>query len=170
MDKDLALFAVDYASKLGADYADARLEDRYNELIIVANSKVQRGVINRKSGIGVRTLVNGAWGFQSTTDLTKKGIRQAVEIAYRVAKASSKHVHTPVKLAPVKAYKTSYKTKVKTDLENLAFEEKLKQIVKWETTLHTSKKIVRGLAEYTGLKIDKVFASSEGSNIHFSNY
>jgi len=169
LDKDLALFAVDQASKLGADYADARLEDHYNELIIVANGKVQRGVINRKSGIGIRTLVDGAWGFQSTTDLTKKGIRQAVEIAYKVAKASSKHVQTPVKLAPANSYKTSYKTKVKTDLENLAFEDKLKQIVSWEKTLHTSKKIVRGLTEYTGIKIDKVFASSEGANINFSN-
>ncbi len=169
MDKDSALFAVDYASKLGADYVDARLEDHYNELIIVANGKVQRGVINRKRGIGIRTLFNGAWGFQSTTDLSKNGIRQAAEIAFKVAKASSKHVQTPVKLAKAKAYKTSYKTKVKTDLENVAFEEKLKQILAWEKNLHTSKKILRGLAEYTGIKIDKVFTNSEGANIHFSN-
>ena len=169
MEKDLALFAVDYASKLGADYVDARLENHYNELIIVANGKVQRGVINRKRGIGIRTLVNGAWGFQSTTDLTKKGIRQAAKIAFKVAKASSKHVQTPVKLAKAKAYKSSYKTKVKIDLENVVFEEKLEQIITWEKSLHTSKRIVRGLAEYTGIKIDKVFASSEGANIRFSN-
>jgi TldD protein len=169
MKKDLALFAVNYASKLGAGYADARLEEHYNELIIVANGKVQRGVINRKSGIGIRTLVKGAWGFQSTTDLTKKGIRQAAEIAFKVAKASSTHIQTPVKLAPTKAYKTSYKTKVKTDLEDIAFEEKLKQIIAWERKLHTSKKIVRGLAEYTGIKIDKIFANSEGAKIAFSN-
>jgi len=63
--EDLALFAVEKASKLGADYVGSMLEDHYNELIMVANGKVQRGVINRKRGIGVRTLVNGAWGFQS---------------------------------------------------------------------------------------------------------
>ena len=74
MDEDLASFAVEHASKLGADYVDARLEDHYNELIIVADGKVQRGVINRKRGIGVRTLVNGAWGFHLTTGLTKKDI------------------------------------------------------------------------------------------------
>lgn len=45
-------------------------------------------------------LVNDAWRFQSKTDLTRKGIRGAVEIAFRIAKASSKHVLTPVKLAP----------------------------------------------------------------------
>ena len=45
-------------------------------------------------------LVNDAWRFQSDTDLTKKVIREAVEIALKIAKASSKHVLTPVKLAP----------------------------------------------------------------------
>lgn len=169
MEEDLALFAVDFASKLGAQYADARLEDHYNELIMVADGKIQRGIINRKRGIGVRTLFNGAWGFQSTTDLTKNGVKAACEIAFKMAKASSKHVPTPVKLAPAKAYKTSYKTKVKVDLEDIAFEEKLGQMMRWEKKLHTSKNIVRGIAEYTGLKIDKIFVNSEGANIHFSN-
>jgi len=169
MEEDLALFAIEHASKLGVDYADTRLEDHFNELIIVADGKVQRGVINRKRGISVRTLVDGAWGFQSTTDLTKKGIRQTAEIAFKVAKASSKHVPTPVKLAPTKAHKISYKTKVKVDLEDVAFEDKLKQIINWEKKLHTSKKIVRGLVEYTGIKINKIFVNSEGANIRFSN-
>ena len=169
MEEDLALFAVEHASKLGANYVDARLEDHYNELITIADGKVQRGIINRKRGMGIRTLVNGAWGFQSTTGLTKKGVGQAAEIAFKIAKASSKHVPKPVVLAPAKAYKASYKTKVKADLENVAFEDKLKQITGWEKNLHTSKKIVRGLADYTGLKIDKMFVNSEGANIHFSN-
>ena len=169
MEEDLALFAVEYASKLGADYVDARLEEHYNELIIVLDGKVQRGIINRKEGIGIRTLVNGAWGFQSTTGLTKKTIEQTAEIAVKMAKASSRHVSTSVKLSPTKAFDTSYETKVKIDLEDVAFEDKLKQIVIWEKKLHTSKKIVRGLAEYTGIKIHKIFVNNEGANIRFSN-
>jgi TldD protein len=169
MEEDLASLAIDYASKLGANYVDARLENHYNELITVADSKIQRGIINKKRGIGIRTLVNGAWGFQSTTDLTKKGIRQTAEVAFKMAKASSKHVPTPVKLAPTKAHKTSYKAKVKVDLENVAFEDKLKQTVAWEKKLHTSRKIVRGLVEYAGIKIHKIFANSEGATVRFSN-
>lgn len=132
MDEDLALFTIEYASKLGADYVDARLEDHYNELIVVANRNVQRGVINRKCGIGVRTLVNGAWGFQSTTNLTKKGLKKAAKIAFKVAKASSKHVPQPVELGPTKGREASYATDVETALENIAFEDKLNQVIKWE--------------------------------------
>ncbi len=169
MNEDLALSALDYAAKLGAEYADARLEAHYNELVTVANGKVERAVINQKRGIGVRTLVKGAWGFQSTTNLTKAGIKEATNIAFKVAKASSKHVAKPVKLAPAKAFRDSYAVEVKVDLEDVAFEDKLKQFLKWEKKLHTSKSVARGLIEYTGIKIDKLFVNSEGANIKFAN-
>lgn len=83
---------------------------------MAANGRVQREFINRRRGIGIRTLVNGAWEVRSTTNLTKKGIRQAAEIAFKMAKASGKHVPTPVELTLTRAHKVSYKTKVKTDL------------------------------------------------------
>jgi len=169
MQEDLALLATEQARKLGADYADARLETHYNESITIANGKVQRAVINQKRGIGVRTLVKGAWGFQSTTNLSRAGVKGAVSTAFRIAKASSKHVSKPVKLASTKGHRDSYAVAVKTDLEDVAFEEKLKTMMKWEKNLHTSKAVVRGLIEYTGIKIDKLFVNSEGANIGFAN-
>ncbi len=51
MEEDLALFAVEHASKLGADCVDFSLEDQYNELIIVVDDKIQRGVINCRRGM-----------------------------------------------------------------------------------------------------------------------
>lgn len=169
MEEDLALFAVDSATKLGAEYVDARLESHYNELVTVADGKVERAVINQKRGIGIRTLVNGAWGFQSTTNLTKTGVKEATRIAFKVAKASSRHVAKPVKIAPAKAYRDSYAAEVKVDLEDIAFEDKLKEFLEWERKLHASKKVIRGLIEYTGIKIAKLFVNSDGANIKFDN-
>lgn len=169
MGEELALFAIDHAKKLGAEYVDIRLESHYNELITAANGKIERAMINQKRGIGIRTLVKGAWGFQSTTNLSKTGIKGAVSAAFKIAKASSKHVPKPVKLASTKTYQDSYATSVKTDLEDIAFDEKIKMMLKWEKSLHVSKTVVRGLVEYTGIKIDKLFANSEGANISFKN-
>jgi len=169
MEEDLAHFAIDHAAQLGAEYADARLESHYNELATVANGKVERAVINQKKGIGIRILVKGAWGFQSTTNLTKAGVKEAVNIAFKIAKASSRHVSKPVKLAPAKAYQDSYATEVKVDLEDIAFEDKLKQFLQWEKELHTSKNVIRGLIRYTGIKIAKLFMNSQGANIKFEN-
>ena len=60
MDKDLALFAAEQASKHNADQIDVRIEDHCNKLIIITNEKVQRGIINRKHRIDERTLFDGA--------------------------------------------------------------------------------------------------------------
>jgi TldD protein len=169
MEEDLALFAIDHATKLGAEYADARFEAHLNELVTVANGKVERAVINQKRGIGIRTLVKGAWGFQSTTNLTKAGVKEATNIAFKIAKASSRHVAKPVRLAPAKAYQDSYAAEVKVDLEDIAFEDKLKQFLKWDKGLHAPKNVVRGSIEYTGIKIAKLFMNSEGANIRFAN-
>lgn len=169
MEEDIALFSIEHAKRLGAHYADARLENHYNELITAANGKIERAVINHKLGIGIRILVDGAWGFQSTTNLTRAGIKDAVNAAFKIAKASSKHVPTPAKLAPTKEHRDSYAAKVKTDLEDIALEDKLRDLLMWEKRLHVSKAVVRGLVDYTGLKIEKLFVNSEGANIRFAN-
>ena len=167
--KDLALKSIEYALEKGVEYADARLEKHYNEVITASNGKIERAVVNRKQGIGIRVLVNGAWGFQSTTNLTMSGIKEAVNRAYRVAKASSKYIMQKVELAPVKTYVDSYKTQVKMDIEDISFEEKLSNIVKWEKEIHVNESIKHGLIDYTGIKIDKTFVNSEGTKIRFLN-
>jgi len=169
MEEELALFAINHARKLGAEYADARLETHYNELVIVANGRVERAIVSQKRGIGVRTLVKGAWGFQSTTNLMKDGVKNAVSTAFNVAKASSKYVSKPVKLAPTRAYRDSYASTQDIDLEDVAFEDKLKEMLIWERKLHVSKTVVRGILEYYGIKIGKLFVNSEGANIRFAN-
>lgn len=167
--EDLALKSIEYALEKGVEYTDARLEKHYNEVITASNGKIERAVINRKQGIGIRVLVNGAWGFQSTTNLTMSGIKEAVNRAYRVAKASSKYIMQKVELAPVKTYVDSYKTQVKMDIEDISFEEKLSNIVKWEKEIHANESIKHGLIDYTGIKIDKTFVNSEGTKIRFLN-
>jgi len=167
--EDLALKSIEYALEKGVEYTDARLEKHYNEVITASNGKIERAVINRKQGIGIRVLVNGAWGFQSTTNLTMSGIKEAVNRAYRVAKASSKYIMQKVELAPVKTYVDSYKTQVKMNIEDISFEEKLSNIVKWEKEIHVNESIKHGLIDYTGIKIDKTFVNSEGTKIRFLN-
>jgi hypothetical protein len=51
MEENLALFSAEHASKLGADCVGFSLEDHYNPLVIVADDKIQRGVINCRCGM-----------------------------------------------------------------------------------------------------------------------
>ena len=51
MEENSALFAAEHASKLGAYCVDVSLEDHYNELMIVADGRIQRVVVNCRCGM-----------------------------------------------------------------------------------------------------------------------
>ena len=69
--KDLALLALDAAKSSGADYADVRISRNRNQGIRTREHRVQ-GITDRETfGFGVRVLVDGAWGFAASRELTR---------------------------------------------------------------------------------------------------
>ena len=168
--EDLAEFVVNFASKLGATYADIRIEEHYDEDIEIMNGIPEKHVIIKKKGAGIRVLANGAWGFQSTTDLTREGLKKATEIAFKVAKASAKHLKKPVKLAPVKVVKDYVKVKVKKDIEDMSVEEKIGCCIEWDKTMKVSEEVKRTSTNFSCVKVNKLFVSSEGASIRFENH
>src|SRR5665213_2365560 len=66
MANEIALAAIQAAKDAGASYSDARV-GRYRRQFIAARERQVMGVSDSESfGIGVRALVNGAWGFAAT--------------------------------------------------------------------------------------------------------
>ena len=55
-------------------------------------------------GVGVRALVNGAWGFAASQTLTTDGVAAAAREAAAIAKANRIARDQPVQLAPAPAY------------------------------------------------------------------
>ena len=66
MDLDLAHFALDEALKLGATYADVRLETTNANGFILKNGVPQMAGFDRMHGIGIRVRADGCFGFAST--------------------------------------------------------------------------------------------------------
>lgn len=90
MYEDLLEFAVDYARRLGASYAEARYQMDLTESVILKNGSPEISARSVSRGIGVRVLVKGSLGFSSTSKLTRGSIRKIVRAAVSIAKASSK--------------------------------------------------------------------------------
>src|SRR6185437_12888957 len=61
--RDVCSAAVDAATGAGAEYADARVVTKRNQFVATKNGRVERLADSESEGIGVRVLVNGAWGF-----------------------------------------------------------------------------------------------------------
>ena len=99
--KALADAALQAATSAGASYCDVRIGRYLRQFVITREDKVQNVVNTESTGIGVRVLVNGAWGFAATNDLGTQGVVKAAQQAAAIAKANAKMQGAPVQLAKV---------------------------------------------------------------------
>ena len=68
--KSLADAALATARKAGASYADIRINRYRNQFIFTRDRRVQNIVDTEDYGFGVRVLVDGTWGFASSSTVT----------------------------------------------------------------------------------------------------
>ena len=62
-------------------WIELRYQSRSTKRIAVRNGKLEESSSVLLAGLGVRALVDGVFGFASTTDVSKKGILAAIDAA-----------------------------------------------------------------------------------------
>ncbi|HEY7057410.1 MAG TPA: DNA gyrase modulator, partial [Vicinamibacterales bacterium] len=124
--KDLADAALASARKLGASYADIRINRYRNQFIFTRDRRVQNIVNTEDYGFGVRVLVDGTWGFSSSSTVTKDEIAATTKQAVDIAKANKSVNSDPVELAPVEKYASAtWNTPVTKDPFELPLQPKI---------------------------------------------
>jgi len=98
--KKLADVALNAATKGGASYCDVRIGRYLRQFVITRETKVENIVNTESLGAGIRVIVNGAWGFAATNDLSEDDVAAAAAQAVGIAKANAKIQTEPVQLAP----------------------------------------------------------------------
>src|SRR5215212_1266956 len=122
---ELAAEALSAARDAGAQYADVRI-GRYRRQSINTRERQITGVADSESyGLGIRTLVGGAWGFAATSNMTKDGVVKAAREAARIARAAKSVQRRPVELAPTPVVKGTWMTPVTRDPIDVPIEEKV---------------------------------------------
>src|SRR3954463_1524206 len=86
--RELCEHAVAAALGAGASYADARVVVRRSQVVATRNGRVERLDDHETEGIGVRVLVDGAWGFACDRRLDQEGAEAAARKAAAFAKAA----------------------------------------------------------------------------------
>src|SRR3954470_7447094 len=102
--RNLCTLAIDTAKKRGASYADIRVIDTKREAIAVRNGALSQSDLIEDRGFGVRVLVNGAWGFASSPELSKADVERTAALAVELARASALAKQGDVRLAGEPAY------------------------------------------------------------------
>jgi TldD protein len=160
--RDLCEMAVDTAVGAGAQYADARIVVRRAQLVATKNGQVEEISDLDSEGIGVRVLVDGAWGFACDRRMTHDGARDVAVRAAAFAKAApGGHRRS---LAPVEATAAEYRTPLEQDPFSVSIADKVDLCLKAEEEMKHADVIVRS-AFVRAHREHKLFASSLGSVI-----
>ena len=102
--RDLADAALAEATRLGAQHSDFRVERIRGQRLQLADARLQAQSDADDSGLAVRVIVDGTWGFASAVDLTPQAARQAARQAVEVAQVAAAMNTERIELAPEPGY------------------------------------------------------------------
>ena len=128
--KSLADAALNAATKAGASYCDVRIGRYLNQFIVTRDLNVENVVNTESSGVGVRVVANGAYGFAATNDLSPDSVANAARQAVAIAKANGALQGEPLRMAPVKGVgEVSWATPIKKDWRTVPVKEKAEMLI-----------------------------------------
>ncbi|UCC11895.1 MAG: TldD/PmbA family protein [candidate division WOR-3 bacterium] len=162
MDARLKL-ALDAVPK-GVRYADIRLVEWEREDIYIKDGKVETVTRTLDSGIGVRCISRGAWGFAATSDSSKDAIGAAVHSAVDVARASSIAKIKDVELSDKEAASGVYAVEVKKDPFKVSVDEKINYLLQCDKQLRAVKGVSISECWIQSWLERKCYADTEGSD------
>ena len=163
--KRLADAGLTAARQGGASYCDVRIGRYLRQFVITREAQVENVVNAESSGVGVRVLADGAWGFAATNTLTSDGVATATRQAVAIAKANARLGGTPVQLAPVTpAGQVSWKTPIKKNAMEVPLQDKVALLMDVNAAaLNAGATFVA--SRMFAINEQKYFASSDGSYI-----
>ena len=160
---DIAERALQAALDAGAGYADVRVQEIESEDLAVRNGVLETAEHATSAGVGVRVLVDGAWGFAATSRLGGDAPAAAARLAVDVGRASALVKRHDVVLAPAEPQSGRYETPYKEDPFAVGLAEKVDLLIAASHAMRTDNRIVAATAAL-GLRRERtVFVSSQGA-------
>jgi len=127
---ELAELALAEVTALGPAFADVRAVAEDAESLDVRDDRVERATRTASRGVGVRVLVDGAWGFAATADADGAAVRRTARLAVEIARASGRVSRTPVRLDDTPPARGSYTTPHVVDPLTVPIAEKAEYLLR----------------------------------------
>ncbi|TQM16713.1 TldD protein [Pseudoxanthomonas sp. 3HH-4] len=163
--KRLADTALAAATAAGASYCDVRIGRYLRQSLITREDKVQNVVNTESSGVGVRVIAQGAWGFAATHDQTPDGVAAAARQAVAIARANARIQGKPVQLAPLKGVgEVAWRTPIVKNAMAVPVKEKVDLLLGANATALAAGASFAASRMFV-INEQKYFASTDGSYI-----
>ena len=162
--KALMQVALDVAKSGGAGYADVRVAARRQQNVNTRERIVQGVSDSDTFGLGVRTLVDGAWGFAATSVLTTDSIAATTRAALEQAKANRASQLKPVVLAPTPGNQIGeWKSPIKVDPFTVSIPDKVALLLAANEAALKVKGVRNVSSSMFFLREEKTLMTSDGS-------
>jgi TldD protein len=157
--RDLADAALAQAKALGAQHADFRAERIRGQYIGLSDGHLQTEFDADDTGLAVRVVVDGTWGFASAVDLTADAAAQAARQAVEVATVASAMNIEPIELAPEPAYgDVTWVSAYEIDPFTISVADKVALLADWSSTLLSHQAVSHADASLNQVKECKFYS------------
>jgi len=161
----LADVALSTAKRLGASYADIRINRTRTEAVSTRERQVQNVSRTQNFGFGVRVLVKGTWGFAASSIVTAEEVRRVTSDAVEIARANSVFQRRPVRLVPAPKAVAEWKSAFERDPFDVAVDDKIQFLLKLNEEALKVKGVSFINSSMTWVNEQKFLATSDGSRI-----
>jgi TldD protein len=162
---DVAKMAVEAAVRAGADYADARTGTDETESLTVRNQEMEGIDRTTSSGVGVRVLAGGRWGFAATSRQDEEDVVRTASLAVEIAKAASRRPGPPVTLSPVEPVVATWRGPMEEDPFTIPLEEKVALLMEGTRRMQAVPGVTFAEGGLDLFRRSTWFASSDGAAI-----
>lgn len=161
--EDFAEKAVGLALDNGAKYCDARAEKTVSTGFLLENGEIEHFITSLDSGLGIRVLADGAWGFCSISNLqSNEEIKKAVLDAIKSAMHYAAHKKHKVKLAETRTFTDKISLSVS---KRPTMEEMTRIGFECDKVMREKNRIAKSSISLEHDIFSRFFVSSEGSRI-----
>ena len=161
--RDLATAALDAATSAGAGYADVRVSTNRSQNVSTREQLVTGLSDSETSGLGVRVLVDGTWGFAASRILTNESAVEVARTAVAQARANRAAQRRPVELAPIgPAEEGEWRSPIEIDPFDVSIEDKVGLMLQANEAATRVQGARFASSSMSFIREEKFFASTDG--------
>jgi TldD protein len=148
-----------------ADYTEARFHQRKKNQITIRKSEFEDITSELYSGVGIRVLSHGAWGFSSVNSTEGEALRDALHTAVAMAEAASRKRNRQRYLEEAVPITGTFEAPVKDPVSDHTLEEKIDLCKTTDTQVLSHQEIKSSFVHYQELVDSKEIVTSHGSHV-----
>ncbi len=161
--RDIAEAALDAATRAGAAYADVRVSTNRSQNVSTREQIVTGLSDSETSGLGVRVLVDGTWGFAASRIITDDSAEEVARTAVAQARANRAAQRRPVELAPIgPPEEGEWRSPIELDPFDVSIEDKVDLLLQANQAATRVQGARFASSSLSFIREEKFFASTDG--------